>query len=65
MYIFNTLSDWEWGFIAAELNTGRFFKDQGSKVSVTTFSLALEAWFALFINRKEERFIELIRSLRH
>jgi putative intracellular protease/amidase len=38
LYVFNTLSDWEWGFITAELNTGRFFKDRGTKVPVTAFS---------------------------
>lgn len=24
LYVFNTISDWEYGYLAAELNTGRF-----------------------------------------
>ncbi|HEY1405680.1 MAG TPA: DJ-1/PfpI family protein, partial [Spirochaetota bacterium] len=42
MYVFNTLSDWEWGFISAELNTGRFFKNSGVKVPVTTIANTLD-----------------------
>ncbi len=26
MYVFDTMSDWEVGYLTAELNTGRYFK---------------------------------------
>ncbi|MFK3937520.1 type 1 glutamine amidotransferase family protein [Alkalihalobacillus sp. NPDC078783] len=26
LYVFNTMSDWEYGYLIAELNTGRYFK---------------------------------------
>jgi putative intracellular protease/amidase len=32
MYVFDTLADWEWGYITAEFSSGRFFKKRGSKL---------------------------------
>ena len=26
LYVFNTMSDWEYGYLIAELNSGRYFK---------------------------------------
>lgn len=42
MYILNTMSDWEWGFITAELNTGRFFRNHGTNVPVTAIANTLD-----------------------
>lgn len=41
LYVLDTLSDWEIGFITAELNTGRFFKDKGKKISIIKVSHSL------------------------
>jgi hypothetical protein len=27
LYVFNTMSDWEIGYLMAELNSGRYFKE--------------------------------------
>ena len=42
MYVLNTMSDWEWGFITAELNTGRFFRNHGTNVPVTAIANTLD-----------------------
>jgi putative intracellular protease/amidase len=39
VYITNTMSDWETGYLTAELNTGRGFKPTAPKYSVQTVSL--------------------------
>jgi len=41
LYLLDTLSDWEIGYITAELNTGRFFKDKGKKISIIKISPSL------------------------
>ncbi len=38
LYLLNTLSDWEIGYLTAELNTGRFFKDKNKPVSISKLS---------------------------
>jgi putative intracellular protease/amidase len=43
LYIFDTLSDWETGYITAELNTGRFFKQPGNSVRVITIANTKDA----------------------
>jgi putative intracellular protease/amidase len=43
LYIFNTLSDWETGYITAELNTGRFFKQSDKPVRVITIANTKDA----------------------
>jgi len=42
MYVLNTMADWEWGFVTAELKTGRFFKKGVSPKMVKTFGLSKE-----------------------
>ena len=42
MYVFDTLADWEWGYITAELRTGRFFKKGVQPFAVKTFGLTKE-----------------------
>jgi putative intracellular protease/amidase len=37
MYVFDTMADWETGFLTAELNSGRFFKKGLSPLKVKTF----------------------------
>jgi putative intracellular protease/amidase len=32
MYVFDTLADWEWGYITAEFSSGRYFKKRGSNL---------------------------------
>src|SRR5262245_25150639 len=39
LYVQETLSDWEAGYATAELNSGRFFKNQGERVPVKTLGL--------------------------
>ncbi|MBN1532443.1 MAG: glutamine amidotransferase [Spirochaetes bacterium] len=34
LYVFDTLADWEVGYITAELNTGRYFRERGSRMPV-------------------------------
>lgn len=36
LYVFNTMSDWEYGFLIAELNTGRYFKKDLAPLKVVT-----------------------------
>jgi putative intracellular protease/amidase len=42
VYILDTMSDWETGYLIAELNTGRYFKKDTEKYSVKTVSLSKE-----------------------
>ncbi len=37
MYVFDTMANWETGFLTAELNLGRFFKKGLSPLKVKTF----------------------------
>lgn len=40
VYALDTLADWELGYVTAELNSGRFFKKDAPRVSVTTVSIS-------------------------
>lgn len=42
VYMFDTLADWELGYVTAELNSGRFFKKDAPKVSVKTVGISKE-----------------------
>jgi putative intracellular protease/amidase len=34
LYVFEGMADWEYGYLIAELNSGRYFTDRGSKLEV-------------------------------
>jgi len=36
LYVFNTMSDWEYGYLIAELNSGRYFKKNLAPLKVIT-----------------------------
>ncbi|MBH0168217.1 type 1 glutamine amidotransferase family protein [Fictibacillus sp. 18YEL24] len=36
LYVFNTMSDWEYGYLIAELHTGRYFKKDTAPLKVVT-----------------------------
>ncbi|AJD90240.1 glutamine amidotransferase [Jeotgalibacillus malaysiensis] len=36
LYVFNTMSDWEYGYLIAELNSGRYFKEDLAPLKVIT-----------------------------
>ncbi|QIW80247.1 type 1 glutamine amidotransferase family protein [Bacillus tequilensis] len=36
LYVFHTMSDWEYGYLIAELNSGRYFKKDRSPLKVVT-----------------------------
>lgn len=36
LYVFNTMSDWEYGYLIAELNSGRYFKKHLAPIKVIT-----------------------------
>ncbi|MGG0453930.1 type 1 glutamine amidotransferase family protein [Priestia megaterium] len=36
LYVFNTMSDWEYGYLIAELNSGRYFKKDVAPLKVIT-----------------------------
>lgn len=36
LYVFNTMSDWEYGYLVAELNSGRYFKKDVAPLKVIT-----------------------------
>ena len=38
VYVLDTLADWEPGYVISELNSGRFFKKDGQRVSLKTGS---------------------------
>lgn len=42
LFVLDTLADWEPGFLTAELNTGRMFKEPGTRVPVRTVGLSRE-----------------------
>lgn len=42
VYVFDTLADWELGYVTAELNSGRFFKKDAPRVSVKTVGILKE-----------------------
>ncbi|WP_152393132.1 DJ-1/PfpI family protein [Paenibacillus guangzhouensis] len=35
-YVLDSMADWELGFVIAELNSGQYFKNQGSRIPVKT-----------------------------
>lgn len=39
LYVFDTMADWEPGFLIAELNTGRYFQNDATKYSVRTVGI--------------------------
>lgn len=42
LYVFNTMSDWEYGYLIAELNSGRYFKKGAAPLKVITVGANLE-----------------------
>lgn len=36
LYVFDTMSDWEYGYLMAELNSGRYFKKDAAPINVMT-----------------------------
>jgi putative intracellular protease/amidase len=36
LYVFDTMSDWEYGYLMAELNSGRYFKKDATPINVMT-----------------------------
>ncbi len=36
LYVFNTMSDWEYGYLIAELNSGRYFKKNLEPLKLVT-----------------------------
>lgn len=42
VYVLDTLADWELGYVISELNSGRFFKKGGQRVSLKTVSCSKE-----------------------
>ena len=36
LYVLNTMSDWEYGYLIAELNTGRYFRKDLAPLKVVT-----------------------------
>ncbi|WP_128893871.1 type 1 glutamine amidotransferase family protein [Longirhabdus pacifica] len=42
LYVCNTMSDWEYGYLIAELHSGRYFKKELSPMSVTTVGVSTE-----------------------
>ena len=41
LYVFDTMADWEPGYVISELHSGRFFKDNSFKFGVKTVSLSM------------------------
>lgn len=41
IYVLNTLADWEFGYITAELNSKRFFKKDAPEINIQFVSYAL------------------------
>jgi putative intracellular protease/amidase len=41
LYTFDTMADWEYGYLAAELNTGRFFAEGKRRLELKTLALDL------------------------
>lgn len=42
LYVFDTMSDWEYGHLIAELNTGRYFKKDVAPFKVVTVGINRE-----------------------
>ncbi|MEN2467732.1 type 1 glutamine amidotransferase family protein [Ornithinibacillus sp. JPR2-1] len=42
LYVFNTMSDWEYGYLIAELNSGRYFKKGLAPLEVVTIGMNKE-----------------------
>ncbi len=42
LYVFNTMSDWEYGYLIAELNSGRYFKKDLAPLNVVTVGVNKE-----------------------
>ncbi|GAF13932.1 ThiJ/PfpI family protein [Bacillus sp. JCM 19046] len=42
LYVFNTMSDWEYGYLIAELNSGRYFKKDLDPLNVLTVGATKE-----------------------
>ncbi|MFS0838618.1 type 1 glutamine amidotransferase family protein [Paenibacillus sp. 1P03SA] len=42
LYVFNTMSDWEYGYLIAELNSGRYFKRDLAPLNVVTVGMDKE-----------------------
>lgn len=42
LYVFNTMSDWEYGYLIAELNSGRYFKKDVAPLKVVTVGASKE-----------------------
>ena len=42
VYVFDTLADWEVGYVTAELHSGRYFKKDAPAVSLTTVGITKE-----------------------
>ncbi|WP_436862888.1 type 1 glutamine amidotransferase family protein [Staphylococcus caeli] len=42
LYVFNTMSDWEYGYLIAELNSGRYFKNGLDPINVITVGASKE-----------------------
>ncbi|MGD6965580.1 type 1 glutamine amidotransferase family protein [Rossellomorea vietnamensis] len=42
LYVFNTMSDWEYGYLIAELNSGRYFKKDLAPLKVITVGATKE-----------------------
>ena len=42
LYVFNTMADWEYGYVMAELNSGRYFKKDATPVKVMTVGATKE-----------------------
>ncbi|WP_404469072.1 type 1 glutamine amidotransferase family protein [Sutcliffiella horikoshii] len=42
LYVFDTMSDWEYGYLIAELNTGRYFKKEIAPIKIITVGTTKE-----------------------
>lgn len=42
LYVCNTMSDWEYGYLIAELNSGRYFKKDAAPFKVVTVGVSQE-----------------------
>lgn len=42
LYAFHTMSDWEYGYLMAELNSGRYFKKDAAPLKVMTIGVNKE-----------------------
>ncbi|WP_210128607.1 MULTISPECIES: type 1 glutamine amidotransferase family protein [unclassified Staphylococcus] len=43
LYVFNTMSDWEYGYLIAELNSGRYFKNGLDPLNIITVGATKES----------------------